>query len=345
MLKSKKIRFIIIFGLSLVISSFFIPWELALMRITPVSDTIQAEIDSVVDKHDIDGVIVYIDDQGEISTYTSGYNNRDEQTPMDDSKLFKIASISKLYMAVAATKLIDAGVLDLDAVLSDMLPEYKDSIAYADEITLRMLIQHRSGIPNYVDDPDFPWENLPTNIYDVLDLVLNEDANFKPDKKYQYSNTNYLLLSIIMDNALGYSHATYIEETIFEPLHLEDTYYYYSEADPNDVISGYTVEYPYDLKPNDHITPGGTMVASIKDVGTFIRALNDGSVFSTTSEASIYETLYFYEHTGLLPGYQSIARYDKENDRVIIVFTNTSGGNSWGKIEIIYDKVKKIISK
>ncbi|QWB96230.1 beta-lactamase family protein [Mycoplasmatota bacterium] len=344
-MKSKKLRFIIIFGLSLVISSFFIPWELALMRITPAADTIQMEIDRAVDKHDLDGVLVYVDDQSEQMTYAAGYDNRDEKTAMDGHKLFKIASISKLYMAVAAAKLIDDNQLDLNDTLSDMLPQYKDSIEYADEITLRMLIQHRSGIPNYIDDPDFPWDNLPTNVEDVLDLVLYEDANFKPDKKYQYSNTNYLLLAMIMDDVLGYAHATYIKENILDPLGLENTYYYYSEVDPSDVISGYTVGYAYDLKPNDHITPGGTMVATIKDVATFIRALNDGRVFDTNSEAEIYKGIYVYEHTGLLPGYESIARYDEENDRVVIVFINTSGGNSWGKIEIIYDKVEKILSK
>jgi len=344
-MKSKKLRLIIILGLSLVISSFFIPWELALMRITPAADTIQMEIDRAVDKHDLDGILVYVDDESEQKTYAAGYDNRDEKTAMDGHKLFKIASISKLYMAVAAAKLIDNNQLDLNATLSDMLPQYKDSIEYANEITLRMIIQHRSGIPNYVDDPNFPWDNLPTNVEDVLDLVLHEDANFKPDKKYQYSNTNYLLLAMIMDDVLGYAHATYIKESILDPLGLENTYYYYSEVDPSDVISGYTVGYAYDLKPNDHITPGGTMVATIKDVATFIRALNDGRVFATNSEAEIYKGIYVYEHTGLLPGYESIARYDEENDRVVIVFINTSGGNSWGKIEIIYDKVEKILSR
>jgi CubicO group peptidase (beta-lactamase class C family) len=343
--KRGKLMFgIFLIIISIVLTIYFVPWRLVIMRLTPLPDSVQTEIDNAVTKHGIDGVIVYIDEAGEISKFTAGYDNKDDKTEVDPDVLFKIASISKLYMAVAAAKLVDDGTLDLDDTLSEMLPQYKDEIEHADQITLRMLIQHRSGIPNYTDDPDFPWENLPTSVDDVLALVLGDSANFKPNSKYQYSNTNYLLLAKIMDDKLGYSHDQFIKDEILIPLDLHNTYYYFSETNPNDVMSGYFVGYEPDLKQNDHITPGGTMVASIEDVGTFLRALNDGSLLSN-SEQEIYTEIYVYEHTGLLPGYQSIARYDDENDRVVIVFTNTSGGLSWGKIEAIYSRVVRIISK
>jgi len=339
--RGKTVTIVIIVVVSLAISAFFIPWNMLIMRLSPLPDTIQTEIENTVSKHGLDGVIVYIDEAGDVSNFSAGYNDRDEKTDADPDSLFKIASISKLYMAVAAAKLVDEGNLSLDDTLSVMLPEYKDDIQYADEITLRMLIQHRSGIPNFVDDPNFPWDNLPTNVDDVLALVLGEDANFKPNAKYQYSNTNYLLLAKIMDDVLGYPHDQYINDKILIPLQLNDTYYYYSEVNPDDVMSGYYVGYELDLKPNDYITPGGTMVASITDVGVFIRALNDGSIL-TDSEEEIYSEIYVYEHTGQLPGYQSIARYDVESDRVIIIFVNTSGADSWGKMEAMYNRIVRI---
>jgi len=339
--RGKTVTIVIIVVVSLAISAFFIPWNMLIMRLSPLPDTIQTEIENTVSKHGLDGVIVYIDEAGDVSNFSAVYNDRDEKTDADPDSLFKIASISKLYMAVAAAKLVDEGNLSLDDTLSVMLPEYKDDIQYADEITLRMLIQHRSGIPNFVDDPNFPWDNLPTNVDDVLALVLGEDANFKPNAKYQYSNTNYLLLAKIMDDVLGYPHDQYINDKILIPLQLNDTYYYYSEVNPDDVMSGYYVGYELDLKPNDYITPGGTMVASITDVGVFIRALNDGSIL-TDSEEEIYSEIYVYEHTGQLPGYQSIARYDVESDRVIIIFVNTSGADSWGKMEAMYNRIVRI---
>lgn len=344
MKRGKKIIGVTLIIISIISFIYFVPWSLLFMKLSPLPDTIQEELDNVVDKYSIDGVIVYVDEGGEVSMYASGYNDRDAQTDASPDDLFKIASISKLYMAVAATMLIDEGLLDKNETLADLLPQYENLIENSDTITLRMLIQHRSGIPNFTDDPDFPWENLPTNVDDVLDLVLGDKANFKPDAKYQYSNTNYLLLAKIMDKVLGYTHDVYIREQILTPLNLQNTFYYYDEVDPSRVMSGYFIGYEYDLKPNDHITPGGTMVASIEDVGIFIRALNDGSLLTDTQQ-SLYSELYEYEHTGLLPGYQSIARYDQEEDRVIIVFTNTSGKDSWGKIETIYNRVERITNK
>lgn len=340
----KKVFGILLIITTIVVSAFFIPWSLLIMKISPLQDTIQEDLDLVTSKHSIDGVIVYIDQNGAVSMYASGYNDRDAKIEASPDDLFKIASISKLYMAVAATMLIENNTLDADETLANMLPQYENSIENADAITLRMLIQHRSGISNFVDDPDFPWENLPTNVDDVLNLVLGDKADFEPDAKYQYSNTNYLLLAKIMDKALGYPHDIYIKENILNPLNLNNTFYYYDEVDPSRVMSGYFVGYEYDLKPNDHITPGGTMIASIEDVGIFIRALNDGSLLTDTQQ-TLYSELYAYEHTGLLPGYQSIARYNKEEDRVIIVFTNTSGEDSWGRIETIYNRVERITNK
>ena len=339
----KKRKAIFIVMVIIVVSSFFIPWNLLMMSLAPLPDSFQSEIDNAVNKYDLVGVIVYIDDSGDVSKFGAGYNDRDAKTNADPNLLFKIASISKLYMAVAATKLVNKGNLSLDDTLSVLLPEYKDSIEYSDEISLKMLIQHRSGIPDFLDDPEFPWANLPTNVDEALALVLGDDADFKPNAKYEYSNTNYLLLAKIMDAALGYPHDQYIKEEILTPLGLNNTYYYFNETNPDEVMSGYSVGYEFDLKLNDYILPGGSMVASITDVGIFIRALNNGSLLSE-SEEEIYSQIYVYGHTGLLPGYQSIARYDSKSDRVIVVFVNTSGADSWGKIDILYNRIEKISS-
>ncbi len=343
----KNVRHIIglsFLAVSLIVAAFTIPWSLLFVRLSPLPDTVQIEIDNAVSKRGLDGVIVYIDEAGNVSKFAAGYNDRDAMTDAHPDLLFKIASISKLYMAVAAAKLVDRGNLSLDSTLSELLPEYEDQIEYVDEITLRMIIQHRSGIPEFVYDPDFPWENVPANVYEVLPDALGKEADFKPDKRYKYSNTNYFLLGKILDDAIGYGHNQYIEEEILTPLNLNDTYYYFNETNPTDVMSGYDVgAYASfgDLKEPGSTIPIGTMVASITDVGLFLRALNDGSLL-TASENAIYSEIYFYEHTGLSPGYQSIARYDSKSDTVVVVFVNTSGGLSWGKIEALHDRILRI---
>jgi hypothetical protein len=86
------------------------------------------------------------------------------------------------------------------------------------------------------------------------------------------------------------------------------------------------------------------MVATAEDMGIFLRALNDGSVFNE-GEQEIYSSIYVYEHTGLLPGYSSIARYYKDIDAVVIQFVNTSGGYTWNLSEIVHSRILKIMRR
>ncbi|NAS13869.1 serine hydrolase domain-containing protein [Poritiphilus flavus] len=334
----------IVFPLAGIISLFFVPWLIVRAWMAPLPDTVQEQLDNALN-YDLDGTIVYVDQNGKPPEfYASGWNNRDKKIPADPHTLFKIASISKLYVAVTAVKVVNSGALSLDDSLADLLPEYSGRIENADEITLRLMLQHRSGIPNYMDDPDYPWSSPPKTNLETLELVLDAPADFDPDERYSYSNTNFLLIGEILDKTLGYSHHQYINEEILTPLKLKNTYNLLSEVNLDEVMSGYFIGYEPDIKANDFINPGGSMVATAEDVGIFLRALNDGSLL-TESEQKTYSSVYVYEHTGLLPGYQSIAKYHRDMDTVVILFVNTSGGNAWSIGEIVYSKVVKILRK
>jgi D-alanyl-D-alanine carboxypeptidase len=106
-------------------------------------------------------------------------------------------------------------------------------------------------------------------------------------------------------------------------------------------MSGYYVGYDEDLKTNDF-----GMLATAEDVGKFIRALNDGSAFAP-GEQEIYSAIYEYEHTGLIPGYQSFAKYYKDADMVVVQFNNTTNfnGYDWNLAEINLSRVVKIVRK
>lgn len=323
----------------------FAPLEAISIWLTPLPDTVQEQLDQAI-KHDLDGIIVYVDQPGEDpALYAAGWKDRAERIPADPEALFKIGSVSKLYIAAATAKLASDGTLSLDDTLADYLPELVGRIENADEITLRMMVQHRSGIPNYTDDPNYPWfETLP-DLDSYLAFALDKPAVFEPDSRYRYSNTNYLLIGRILDNALGYSHHQYIHDEILEPLGLTHTYSLLSEVDSLDLVSsGYHYDVEPDLKELDHIAPGGSMVATAQDVGIFLRALNDGSLLDDEEQA-IYSSLYEYEHTGWVPGYQSIARYDKDTDTVVVQFVNSTGGDTEAVIYIIYNRIVRILGR
>lgn len=340
MTKKTQLIIRIVLFVGTITSFFFVPWLLVWAWILPLPDTVQGQLDKAIE-HGFDGMIVYVDQAGKTPQYfASGWHDREVKIPANPHALFKIASISKLYDAVAVTKLVSDGRLSLDKTIADYLPELVGRIEHADKISLRLMIQHRSGIPNFTNAPNF-WA-APTQSYEEsLALILDMPANFKPGEDYEYCNTNYLLLNKIMDNVLGYSNFLFIKEEVLKPLHLHNTFASLKEVNLDDVMSGYHVGHPLDLKADEH-----GMLATAEDVGTFLRALNDGSLFNE-GEQEIYSSIYKYEHSGWVPGYQSFAKYHKEMDAVVIEFYSTTDSKLylWNLSEIINNRIVKILRK
>ncbi|HBX66260.1 MAG TPA: serine hydrolase, partial [Balneolaceae bacterium] len=237
--KKKQILRIFLFA-GTAISLFFVPWILVWAWILPLPNTVQEQLDEGIG-HGFDGMIVYVDEAGKPPAfYSAGWDDRDNKIPANPKSLFKIASISKLYVAVAITKLVKDKRLSLDETLADYFPELVGRIEYAEKITLKMMVQHRSGIPNFTNNPAF-WVDEQENSKKALEFAIDLPASFEPDNGYEYSNTNYLLLREILDKVLGYNHHQYIREEILIPLELNNTFFSITEVDLDDVMSGYYV--------------------------------------------------------------------------------------------------------
>jgi CubicO group peptidase (beta-lactamase class C family) len=324
-----------------IISMFFVPWILLRAMLTPLPDTVQEQLDKAIE-YGFDGIIVYVDQAGkEPAFYAAGWKNREKKIPADPHSLFKIASVGKLYDAVAITKLVHDGRLSLDKTLAHYFPDLEARIENAGEITLKMMVQHRSGIPNLTNTPDF-WTNPPKSNQEALERVLDLPADFEPGEHYEYSNTNYLLISLLIEKVTGEDKFQFIKKEILDPLGLKNTFGSIHEVNMNDVMSGYYVGVEEDIKTTDY----GSMLASAEDVGIFLRALNDGSLFDE-GEQQIYSSIYKYNHTGLIPGYQSIAQYKKDIDTVVIQFVNTTNfdGYTWTLSEIAFNRTVKILKR
>ena len=342
MMKKKQTKRIlrIVFIMASISSLWFVPWILVKAWILPLPDTVQEQVNEAIG-YGFDGMIVYVDEAGKPPIfYAGGWKDRDNKIPADPNSLFKIASISKLYVAVAITKLVHNKRLSLDETLAHHFPELVGKIENADKITLKMMVQHRSGIPNYVDHPNF-WDNPSKNSEEALVYALDMPASFAPDAEYGYSNTNYLLLRRLIEKVVGYSDHQYIKEEILIPLGLKNTFGSLSEVNIDDVMSGYYVGYEEDFKTEEN-----GMLATAEDVGIFLRALNEGTVFDE-GEQEIYSSIYVYEHTGLVVGYQSIAEYHKDIDTVVVQFINTTDfdGYEWNLSEIVINRIVKILRR
>lgn len=226
----------------------------------------------------------------------------------------------------------------MDKTLAEYFPELVGRIENAERVTLRMMVQHRSVFPILLTLQTI-GQILAESSEAALDLILDSPADFEPGRKYKYSNTNYLLISELIEKVVEYSKFQYIKEQILIPLELNNTFGSLSEVDIDDVMSGYYVGFEADLKTDEY-----GMLATAEDVGIFLRTLNDGSLFDE-EEQEIYSSIYEYEHTGWVPGYQSIAKYDKDIDTVIIQFTNTTGGYNWNTSQIVYSRIVKIVRR
>ena len=335
----KKQIFRIALLVGTVVSLYFVPWILVKAWITPLPDTVQEQLDESIDLG-FDGIIVYVDQGGkDPQFYAAGWKNREDRVPADSHSLFKIASIGKLYDAVSVAKLVHDKRLSLDKTVADYFPEFAGRIENAEKITLRMMVRHRSGIPNLTDTPNF-WVDPPKSDQEALDLILDQPANFQPDEDYEYSNTNYLLITLLIEKVTGKSKFEFIKEAILDPLNLKNTFGSLDQVNLDDLMSGYYVGIEEDIKTADY----GSMIATAEDVGIFLRAMNDGSLFDE-GEQEIYSSIYQYNHTGLIPGYQSIAEYHKDIDTVVIQFVNTTNfsGYTWNLSQIVYKRIVKIL--
>lgn len=331
---------ILLFG-GTAVSLYFVPWIILKAWILPLPNTVQEQLEEALD-YGFEGVIVYVDEGGKKSEfYAAGWHDRDKKNPAYPEALFKIASVNKLFVAVSITKLASEGRISLDGTLDEYFPEFGGRIDNSDIITIRSMVQHRSGIPNFTDEPGF-WADPPDTKEGVLELVFDKPANFEPGADYEYSNTNYFLLYELIEKASGISQYEYMKRVIFDPLGLKNTYVSLDQIDMNELMSGYYEGIPEDMKYENY----GSMISSAEDLGIFLRALNDGSVFGP-GERDIYASIYEFNHTGLIPGYQTIAEYHEDMDTVVIQFTNTTdfNGYNWNLSEVIYNRIIKILRK
>ncbi|MEX0288557.1 MAG: serine hydrolase domain-containing protein [Flavobacteriaceae bacterium] len=163
-------------------------------------------------------------------SYAHGFSNKEEKKPLTSENLYYLQSVSKTYMAVIVLKLYEKGKIDLDDPINKYISyPWLEGIKGAEKITVRMLLNHTSGLPEYSTDALLVSQIIqdPLKVLTVeqmLSFIDDTALSFAPGSQYQYRNTNYALLSLIADKVTG-NHIKYMEEAIFRPLDLKTTKY------------------------------------------------------------------------------------------------------------------------
>jgi D-alanyl-D-alanine carboxypeptidase len=229
----------------------------------------------------------------------SGWASIEQKLPMQPCHLQYLQSISKTYMAVAILQLYQQGKINLDAPITQYLKtEHSKAVTNASTITVRMLLNHTSGITDYNFAPAYVAFLLqhPEHRFkpeDYLQYIDGKKADFAPGARYSYRNINYVLLALMADAITG-DHARYISEHIFQPLQLKHTFYRheagyltyatlpntYWDRNSNGIIenvSGIQRGNVMDMVGDDGI------VTTPHDAVYFLKGLNEGQLLHDTT--------------------------------------------------------------
>ncbi len=168
-----------------------------------------------------------------------GTAHKNDKIPMSATTSLHVASVSKVLTATAILELIDAGKIELDQKVNSILSGFPYP-----EITVRTLLNHRSGLTNYsyYTDQNHIWDkkNALRN-QDILDLFIknNTPLNFPTDKKFAYCNTNYAMLALIVEKVTGLAFPAAMKRMIFDPLGMKNTFVMDYDKDRKKVIPSY----------------------------------------------------------------------------------------------------------
>lgn len=260
----------------------------------PAAAAFQDVLDRYVQRG-LPGVVLFVRSPAGVWNGASGYAKLETDEPMLPTHRHHAASVTKMYTAATVLLLVEDGVIDLDARISAYLPDtIWRPIPNGGEATVRQLLCHRSGIPDFdwalaydLDALNDPLGEMPTER--LLSYLHGQPAASTPGTGYSYSNANYVLLALIVDHVARGSHADVVTERILQPLELRGTYYKNEPGYPapvglvnsyEDLVGNGRLMNVTDLATHAAQWASGNagMIATSADFAAFLDALLGGQV-------------------------------------------------------------------
>jgi peptidoglycan/LPS O-acetylase OafA/YrhL/CubicO group peptidase (beta-lactamase class C family) len=268
--------------------------EIALPAIDPaLAAELQRILDATVADGSIPGAVVAVNIPGyEPWTSASGLADRKAGVAMTADTRVRIASISKIFTAVVILQMIEEGIVELDAPMEAYVPGL---LANGDTITVRQLLQHTSGLYDYLEDRNYvprAYED-PNRIWAPSEMV-SYAAQFPPlfapgaPGSWDYSSTNYVILGMIAEAASGRTLAVEMRERIFEPLGLEATYFPQDEQVEGPYARGYARAQDQSGVALSWAFATANIVSTAEDVARFSAALHSGELLEPATLEQMY---------------------------------------------------------
>ncbi len=276
--------------------------------------------------------------EGEIVySKTVGFSDYENKTKADENTKYRIGSTTKTFTAVLTLKAVEEGKLSLEDKLDKFYPRIKN----AKDIKIEYLLNHRSGIYSVTSEPNFlDWRTEDKTRDEILTIIRNGESQFAPNSKAYYSNSNFILLTRILEKVYGKTFNEILKEKITEPLQLSNTYL----DDTIDTSKKESKSYKYiadwSVEPETSISiplGAGGMVSTTIDLVKFVKALFGGEILNQETlkkMKNIQDTVGLgifeidvngkiaYEHPGTIDGFRANYIYIPEDDLIYTFATN-----------------------
>lgn len=257
---------------------------------TAAAAKVDSTVTAVMGAAKIPGLTLAIARDGTaIYAHGYGYANVALQMPATTQTHYEIGSITKQFTATAVLQLKESGKLSLDDTVHRWIPEY----ARAKSVTIRELLQQTTGIPNYTEVKHFASiaTTKPASFPAILALIAKKPLEFKPGSKFEYSNTNYILLGEIVERASGVSWEDYVRMHLFTPAGMTQSGFISEEARLQPMATGYVAS-----KTGVTISPrfkegwawsAGAIVSTVGDMFAWDGALFGGRLINQSDLAAM----------------------------------------------------------
>lgn len=288
-------------------------------------------------------------------TGTSGEAELNPERPVEPDTVFVVGSITKTFVSALILQLAEEGLLSLDDRLSRWLPDYPR----AARITLRHLLSHTSGIYNYFEHPEYNTTifGQPNRLWtpdEILDRFVNEPY-FEPGTGYHYSNTGFVLLGLVIEEATGATLGEELRRRFLVPLAMHDSYFQGDGPPPSDAAQGHLlgsgtlreISDTSDFRPTRSAASvawaAGAMASTAQDIATWGDALYGGELLEPESLAEMTDYLAsvyaggayglgtrtrvlddhrMFGHTGSLRGFMAVVWHFPDLDMTVAVLSN-----------------------
>lgn len=308
-----------------------------------VEKKFQQVLDSVYNANkDAVGIMIHVESPDKNISWTSavGYANKETQEAINETQPAIIASNTKTYVAAAIVKMVEQGKLQLNQPIENSINPKTKQLLQGDgynvnQITIKHLLSHTSGIADYVNDEYFAFvfENKShewSRDEQIQFAIEKEEPIAEAGKVFKYGDINYLLLTEIIENKTGKPFYTAVRELLnFKKHKLDATWWYTLEDYPKNVlplVEQYYKEYDVavsDLHPSFDLYGGGGLAATTKDLAMFFQLLFEGKIIKN-------KKLLEQMHTYVLPKEESVYCLGVQNISFYNTVTGYYHGGFWG---------------